>query len=197
MSSPLPRILAGGLLVSLLATGCDARIVDLRPAASSSADTGVPPAGDMGTGPTGDMGTGPLGDMGPLSDLGTGPVEDMGAGPSIPPAGVVTQGALSGLNGYSATGDAQVYSTGSAVEVRLTNGFTSAGVPGPRVVLTTRDVLGDTGIQPAMGDIDLGPILASGDQTLSAPVEAVGAVYAWIYCGPFTVDTARAELTAP
>ncbi len=164
------------LLGAGILAGCDARYIELRPA-SARGDLGLLPRPDAGN--PGDAGTG-------MNDA---------SGTEV----VVLQGILSGLNSYNATGTVSVVRLGDGVthELRFSSDFNSAGVPGPVVVLTQRDVLGNGGIMEAQGDVNLGASATSGAQTFVLPPGAESPNYVWVYCLPFTVDTARAEMTAP
>ena len=172
---------AGPWLVALALLGCDAGYFDLRPAGSDGG------ARDVGV----------LLDATVPGDAGV-PGDSGGCGSACPGEVVISTGTFGGLNGYNAAGSATIVRLGDGShELRLSNDYSSAGVPGPVVVLTTRDTLGNSGVQPAMGDVNLGDVGTSGAHTFPIPAGGEAAAYVWIYCFPFTVDTARATMVAP
>jgi hypothetical protein len=152
------------LLLLLLFAGCEAHFTDLRPE-----DAGF-------TGPPIDAG---------FVDVGPPPADDE----------VILTGTFSGRGRYSGGGGASVVQrTDGTFELVFADDFTVSSVPGPVVVLSTRASLGSR-IDEAQGDINLGVLMSrSGMQSYPVSAAALSAQYAWVFCRPFGVEIARAEL---
>lgn len=118
-------------------------------------------------------------------DIGPAPTEDT----------VVSSGEFAGRSSYTGAGGASVVLLASgAVELRFDDGFQTSSVPGPVVVLTTRPSIGSR-IDPAAGDLEIAALNGtSGAQTYPVPPAALDARFAWVFCRPFGVEIARAEL---
>lgn len=159
----------GGLL------GCEASFVDLRPEGASLADAGDRPT-DAGFLP-GDAGAG---------DLGEGPAT------AIP----VASGDWTGRSDYRASGTVSLVLEPSGQHLLVMSAdFSVSGVPGPVVVLSRRDVLGNR-IDPSQ-DIELGTLRSNtGAQSYEVPAGGDDRMWAWIFCKPFGVEVARARLEA-
>ncbi len=110
-------------------------------------------------------------------------------------ASVLGTGQWSGLRSYSAAGSAEVAISDEGTTVlRFSDDFSVSGVPGPFVVLSSRPSIGSS-IDPGQGDIEIGPLESNrGAQTYEIPVDAANLPYVWIFCKPFGVEIARAEL---
>lgn len=163
------------ILCGALGLGCDARFESLRPG----------PLGDGGTADGGLADNGPL--DGGSSDAGEGADADTGA--------LIATGALEGRSGYGASGSVELRRlVDGSLTLRFSDDFRAQGVPSPIALLTTRDLV-TGGVQPALGDISLGPMSSvTGAQSYAAPEAGAGALYAFVYCLPFTVEVARAQL---
>ena len=199
-------LIACGLAAS--GTACDSIFTDLRPDDERGAPDAAVDAGlDSGQGALVDGGAGAPDAAvfdaltpdagGGAPDAGTSepdagaPVPD--AGTSLPDA-VLARGTFEGRTGYNASGEVQLRRRDGALEVVFGDNFDSQSVPGPVVILSRRDSLGNT-IDPDAGDIELDVLRANtGAQTYSVPPEGADANYAWIYCRPFLVEVARSEL---
>ena len=108
---------------------------------------------------------------------------------------ILKRGTFEGRMGYAASGTVELWRLASGeLEIRFLADFSSAAVPGPVGVLTTRDAIG-VAINSGAGDISFGEVSPSGAQTFSVPAAAADALYAWAYCEPFGVETARAALS--
>jgi len=176
------------LSASLAAFGCDAIYTDLRPAqpavdgAMAGTDGGLV-AVDAGPVPLADAGVAPDG----------GPVVAMDA--ATPASELV--GTFEGRGGYDAAGTATLRSTGEGLELVFSNDFSSAAVPGPVVVVTSRSAIG-TGLT----DADTLVARLDGDSIAGANTFAVDLpappdpAFVFVYCEPFGVETARAALEA-
>jgi hypothetical protein len=161
-------------LFSLAIVGCDASFTDLRPQDALGFDAGLLDAGFV--------------------DGGGADASTEDASDPIPER-TIRRGTFSGRGSYTGRGSVEIVRTSAgAFEARLGADFFASNVPGPHFVLTTRDRIGAR-IDPGAGDIDLGAMSrTSGAQTYAAPAAAENASFAWIYCRPFGVEIARAEL---
>jgi hypothetical protein len=175
------RLTLATLALSGCLFGCDAIYEDLRP---TTAPTRPPSDGG------GADGGGALDGGAPVGGGDAAAVADGGATPEP-----LARGTWRGRTGYSASGTVTLErAPDGALHVRFEDDFDSQSVPGPVVVLSTRSELGSA-IDPAAGDLELGVLESPrGPQRYAAPPEAVGALYAWIYCLPFGVEVARAPL---
>lgn len=162
------------LFVGFLVAGCEARFDSL----SASPPVVTPDAGMSDSG---------LPDAG-LSDAG---MEDGGIEFAL-----FSQGTWEGRSGYRASGSASLWTASDDRGfVQFEDDFESTSVPGPFVVVSTRDSLSG-GVQESLGDQLLGPLQSvSGSQTYQIATGASSLRYVWVYCQPFTVEVARAALT--
>jgi hypothetical protein len=153
------------LLLLALTAGCEAHFTDLRPA-----DSGV------ALGPPIDAG---------FPDIGPPPTNDE----------TLLEGTFSGRGSYRGSGGASIVQrTDGTLELVFADDFEVSSVPGPIVVLSTRPSIGNR-VDESQGDINLGVQKArSGAQTYPVPPAALDAMYVWIYCRPYGVEVARAEL---
>ena len=72
--------------------------------------------------------------------------------------------------------------------------FFATAVPGPVLVLSTRDALG-TEIDTAQGDLEVGPLpRSSGAQFVTFSADPGARRTLWVYCKPFGIEIARAVL---
>ncbi len=163
------------VVVGFLVAGCEARFESLSagspPVAIADAgvsDSGMPDAG--------------------LSDAGQ---DDGGANESVE----FSQGTWEGRSGYRASGSVSLWrAPDDSGFVQFGDDFEATSVPGPFVVVSTRDSLSG-GVQSNLGDQLLGPLQSiAGSQTYQIPTGAASLRYAWVYCQPFTVEVARAAL---
>jgi hypothetical protein len=132
------------------------------------------------------------------SGLGEGPSPDAGffdVGPPPIADRVLLEGTFGGRGRYTGRGGASIVQRmDGSLELALGDDFSVSSVPGPVLVLTTRASIGNQ-IQEGQGDLDLGPLdRNSGAQTYPVPNAALGAIYLWVFCRPFGVEIARAEL---
>ncbi len=106
----------------------------------------------------------------------------------------LAQGVFVGRAGHAGSGDAVLYRVQGRVEVRLAANFSSSGVPGPAVFLTSRDSMGNS--IDAQADIGLGTLRsASGAQRYLVPLGAeLGRRNVFVFCQPFRVEVAKATL---
>jgi hypothetical protein len=111
--------------------------------------------------------------------------------------GAVTfaRGTFEGRDGHSGSGPAElVRLSDGSVELRFGAAFVASGVPGPVVVLSSRDDMGTT-IDSALGDLSLGTLISTrGEQSYPVPGDD-GRRVAFVFCKPFGVEVARAILT--
>jgi hypothetical protein len=126
------------------------------------------------------------------------PAQDPDAGGEVPGGVVVARGVFEGRAGHLGRGGATLLRLpGGTLELRFEPDFSTSGVPGPFVVLSTRAALG-RGIDPGQGDLEIGPLKAvSGEQRYPVPGGDEGRRVAWVYCKPFGVEVSRAVLEAP
>lgn len=108
---------------------------------------------------------------------------------------ILREGAWEGRTSYDATGRAElVQRTDGRIEIVFSDDFDVDRVPGPVVVLSTRESLGRT-VEPALGDIDLGTLKSSqGAQVYEVPSGITEIDYVWVYCDPFGLEVGRAPL---
>ncbi len=186
MRQTLPFILFAFTAVTV---GCDADFVDLRPEnVRAGGSTNSPMVDDSGV------------PMETTDDDSGSSVPDpttQTGSRTLSPGTVVSSGQVVGVGSYTASGTASLVRTeGGTLELQFDDAFMSSNVPGPVAALSTRDVLED-GITPGEGDVLAGIF----ETPIRGPVayvvgdEAEGAGFAWVYCNPFQVEVARAELT--
>jgi hypothetical protein len=169
----MPRYFLAAAL-SALVLGCHARFVDLREPGAGSPDQG------QGPGPGG-----------PLDLAGLG---DAGDGGATPTGKVVARGTFEGRAGHGGDGSAELYrSPDGRIEIRLGSDFRTSAVPGPKVILTSREDMGNR-IDPQL-DIEVAPLAsANGPQTYPVSGGDTGRRNVFIYCKPFSVEVAKAAL---
>lgn len=161
------------IIIFPLLLGCEARFLDQRSGANtigpSQFDAAMPPMDLAGR------------DLAGI-DLAT------------PADKLLAMGSFMGRAGHAGSGDGMLYRTPGGVEVRFAANFTSSGVPGPAVFLTSRDSMG--GSIDSQADINLGTLRStSGAQTYAVPAGAdVGRRNVFVYCQPFRVEVAKAAL---
>ena len=107
---------------------------------------------------------------------------------------LLAKGTFMGRAGHGGSGDGMLYRAKGGVEVRFAANFTSSGVPGPAVFLTSRDNMG--GSIDSQADIALGTLKSTtGAQTYPVPAGAdVGRRNVFVYCQPFRVEVSKATL---
>jgi hypothetical protein len=151
------------LLLAILLAGCSATFVDDRPPPD--------PAG---------------------ADLSEAPRPDL-AGVDAGPERVLARGSFGPRDGHLGEGTVEIVESSGTLTLRFGGDFRVSGVPGPVVVVSTRDDMGTT-IDPAQGDLDLGTLKAtSGAQTYALGADT-GRRVVFVYCKPFGVEVARAIL---
>ena len=112
------------------------------------------------------------------------------------PFGPLASGSFGGRAGHLAVGDASLFRGDEGrVELRFDSLFEVSQVPGPVVVLTSRESIGTT-IDSGLGDLQLGPLSSySGEQ--SYPVRDPGdRRYAFVFCLSYGLEVARARMDA-
>jgi hypothetical protein len=215
---------AAAALCAALLVACDAHFTDLRrPVLGTLADGGGSADGGAGVELDGGAAATPDGggadDGGPMSDGGVAAGNDGGAASDagVPDAGapqvsctaggaapiaaagesILAQGCMTGRAGHAGRGlAALVRRADGEVSLRFGTDFSVSAVPGPVVVLSTRDSLG-TSLQPGQGDQEIAVLLsASGVQSYRVPGGDAGRRYAWVFCKPFGVEVARATLVS-
>ncbi|MCB9618087.1 MAG: hypothetical protein H6724_01405 [Sandaracinus sp.] len=168
--------------------GCEASFTDLRPDDLVVDDAGTPAAPDAQVA----LDAGIVGeDAAVASDAGL-PSEDAGT----PVATVVAAGTWEGRGGYDASGGVSLEHLGGDRYALVTSeDFASASVPAPVLLVSDREALGSR-LMPS--DVRIATLDASqirGAQRFEVTLASVPA-YAWVYCEPFGVETARARLEA-
>ena len=108
--------------------------------------------------------------------------------------GVLSTGTWSGQAGYSASGTVSLLLRNGVRRLEFSDDFRVSSVPGPFVVVSTRPSLaGDVSAQ--MGDVTIAALSSNrGAQSYNIPSEVDAFAYVWVYCQPFTVEIARAQL---
>ncbi len=167
-NAPMNKLI---IMIPLL-LGCDARFLDQRSAedrARGSLDFAMTPADLAG------------------ADLA-------GLDLAEPTDTLLAKGTFMGRAGHGGSGDGMLYRAKGGVEVRFAANFTSSGVPGPAVFLTSRDSMG--GSIDSQADIALGTLKSTtGAQTYPVPAGAdVGRRNVFVYCQPFRVEVSKATL---
>jgi hypothetical protein len=161
--------------------GCDASFVDQRPG-----DDALPLDSRLGDG-------GSIADAVLSGDNGLPGQPDAGTDGVSGPT-VYARGAFSGRSDYQGVGQAELVRRGDVIELRFSDDFATSAVPGPVVVLSSRPDMGSA-IRGDLGDVELGVLKStSGAQTYPLPGGDEGRRYAWIYCKPFGVEVARAQM---
>ena len=163
------------LSAGAMGMACEAGFVDLRPSEISHQTDAE--AGEVQPGST------PDGDRGD---------EDA----SVGQARTVARGTWSGRSDYRASGTAElVLDASGSYRLEFSSDFSSSGVPGPVVVLSRRDVLGNR-LDPSQ-DLELGALRSpTGGQSYDVPPGGDDRMWAWVFCKPFGVEVARARLEA-
>ncbi|MCU0673391.1 MAG: hypothetical protein MUE69_11430 [Myxococcota bacterium] len=173
------------VLTSFVLFACDARFSDLRPEEASldsgtnGVDAAVLPVDASGIDTSQDASRDP-------EDAAT---EDA-------TTAVVATGSFEGRGGYDASGSVTLEHLGGERYALVTSDdFATAAVPSPVLLVSDRDALGSR-LQPS--DVRVATLNASqlrGAQRFELTLTSVPA-YAWVYCEPFGVETARARLEA-
>jgi hypothetical protein len=155
-------------LLGVVLVGCQAHFVDERPASERAAAA----AG--------------------LFDLGGVDFAETDAG------ALLAGGVFAGRDGHLGVGGVSLFARDDGLtELRFDDHFACSDVPGPVVVLTTRDALG-TQLAPARGDLALGPLIAtSGAQRYLVPGGDGGRREVFIFCKPYGLEVAAAQLEGP
>lgn len=153
------------------ALGCHARFVDLRDPAAATPDQGSP------------------GDPGDAPDLAAS-----GGDAGTPVGKVLARGLFEGRAGHGGDGSAELYrSPEGRLEIRLGTDFRVSAVPGPKVILTSREDMG-TRIDAQL-DIEVAPLNSpTGAQTYPVSGVDTGRRNVFIFCKPFSVEVAKAAL---
>lgn len=179
------------VFTSFVLFACDARFSDLRPEeASLDSGTNVVDAArlpvDAGIDTSQDASRDPV-------DAAT---DDAAIEDATTPATVVATGTFEGRGGYDASGRVTLEHLGGDRYALLTgDDFATAAVPSPVLLVSDRDALGSR-LQPS--DVRVATLSAAqlrGAQRFEVTLTSVPA-YAWVYCEPFGVETARARLEA-
>ncbi len=171
--------------------GCDAIYTDLRP--DSPTDSGVTAADAA---PVDAF----VPDGGPGSDAGArdlGPITADAGADAGAPSGVTLVGTFEGRGGYDASGTATLRTRDDHLELVFSDDFASAAVPGPVVVVTSRSAIGTelTSADTIVARLDSSSI--RGANTFEVDLaDPPSPVYVFVYCEPFGVETARAEMVS-
>jgi hypothetical protein len=117
---------------------------------------------------------------------------------SVSAAAVVLRGGeLSGRQGHLGEGRVALVQDGDAYALVFSEDFRSTPVPEPIVIFTLRESVGSAPDENA-GDVVISTLLrASGAQAYAVPSASVGLRYVHVFCEPFGVEVARADLGAP
>jgi hypothetical protein len=170
------------ILSCVVALGCDAHFSDLSPDEAPELDAGAVPTSDAGVAL----------DAAAVDAFVPEP-PDAGTAPT-PTA--VASGNFEGRGGYDAAGSVTLEHLGGDRYVLVTSDdFASAAVPSPVLLVSDRDALGAR-LQPS--DQRVATLNASqirGAHRFELTLASIPA-YAWVYCEPFGVETARARLEA-
>lgn len=176
------------VLTSFVLFGCDARFSDLRSEeASLDAGANVIDAGGAAIDAALEAAT----------DVADASTEDAASPEDASEVVVVATGAFEGRGGYDASGRVRLEHLGGDRYALVTSDdFATASVPSPVLLVSDRDALGSR-LQPS--DVRIAILSASqlrGAQRFELTLTSIPA-YAWVYCEPFGVETARARLEAP
>ena len=111
---------------------------------------------------------------------------------------VVGRGRFAGRDGHLGVGGASLFQRDDGLaELRFDEQFACSDVPGPVVVLTTRDSLG-TRVDPSQGDLPVGPLQASSGAQRYLIVSSLGGRRrVFIYCKPYGLEVAVAGMESP
>lgn len=181
-------------LACLLVVGCEASFEDLRPESEALVPQEPVPQ-DMGEeGESDATGTDALPDEDVDSDgtadaNGTADADDEDDEPTE-----IASGTFEGRGGYGASGSASIWKVGSSWEVRLNEDFVVDSVPGPVMVLTQGSSLGSS-IDASRGDIELGVLESNqGISVFDIGTDPGDRFVLWVFCKPFGLEVARAQL---
>jgi hypothetical protein len=164
--------------------GCDARYSDLRPD-EARVDAGLD-ASPATTDASLDTDAGVALDAAPALDAGLS--EDGSA------AVVIASGPWEGRGGYDAAGQVTLEHLGGDRYALVTSvDFASAAVPSPVLLVSDRDALGSRLLPTDQRVATLDASQLRGVHRFELTLPRVP-TYAWIYCEPFGVETARARL---
>lgn len=183
------------VLTSFALFACDARFSDLRPDEGSlDSGTNVVDGGvDTNRDASRDLEDAALEDAAPEDAA----PEDAAPEDATPAVTVVATGSFEGRGGYDASGRVTLEHLGGDRYALVTSDdFATASVPSPVLLVSDRDALGAR-LQPS--DVRIATLSASqlrGAQRFELTLTSIPA-YAWVYCEPFGVETARARLEAP
>ncbi len=192
MSDVCGRMRHACLLVALL--GCEASFDDLRQ--MSALDAGSPDRDATGAP---DGGLDATSDLDASIDLDAGSISapDGAFDAAAPAPRVVATGTWEGRGGYDAEGGVTLAHLGGDRYALITgDDFVSASVPSPVLLLSDREALGAR-LEPA--EIRVATLSAAqirGMHRYELTLDRVP-TFAWVYCEPFGVETARARLEAP
>jgi hypothetical protein len=171
------------LVVMLTAAGCSAEFTDLRPgdAAEQNNLTTNNPTGNNGVDAS---------DAGTMTDSSRPDANASDSGPTSET--LIATGDFVNVD-YETEGSAQYWQLGDgSYEVRLSMDFASQGVPGPALALSPRNPLGGS---VAADELDLGALTTdAGAQSYALPGNPADFAFAWIWCKPFGLDVAYAEM---
>ncbi len=186
-------VLASLVGLAAVSAGCDANFIDLRdPAAIARAQRDDPIVIRL------DGGSDPLGAAGSSPDAGfvDGGAFNSAGAPVSTDDTLTAVGSWGGRSNYRAAGQASyVLRPDGVTELRFSDDFSVSRVPGPLVVITARPTIGRGGVDPNAGDVPLGTLRSErGSQVYEVPAGAEDRLYVWVYCDPFSVEVARAEL---
>jgi hypothetical protein len=182
-------------LVALLAA-CSAEFTDLRPPeARSNTSVGSNSDPDAGFDPNTDP------DGGATTDSDAGRIDQTDAGTAEPDSGgntdpgaetLIATGDFTNV-AYDTVGSAQYWQLADGTyEVRLSPDFVVSGVPGPAIAVSPRNPL-DGRIDS--DELDIGALTSnSGPHAYALPGNPADFGFVWIWCKPFGLDVAFAEM---
>ncbi|MFN3200597.1 MAG: hypothetical protein ACE366_19515 [Bradymonadia bacterium] len=173
------------MAVCALSAGCDASFEDLRSAEERAPVTPESPPAPQADPPGESLAEGPgEGSEGEGGEDET-PAEDI----------VVARGTWEGRSDYAAGGEVLLIQRADGnYEFELSDDFRTADLPGPTLVISSRESLGSS-LSAAAGDIEITRLdRVTGAQIHEIPTDPEGRRVAWVYCKPFGIEMARAIL---
>lgn len=107
----------------------------------------------------------------------------------------IATGRFTGLRNYEVSGGVTLEACAVGYKLRFDSDFDSDSIPGPVVLLSTRDDVTND-ISPERGDVELGELTSrGGEQEYFGTVgDPNGFTRAWVYCKPFTVAVGVATI---
>lgn len=177
------------IAASALLAGCSAEFTDLRPPDGTESRTDAGDDTDAGSSAANNPDPTDAGvDTGDETDAAAADAANNGGDEEA----LIATGDFVNVD-YQTSGSAQYWRLADgSYEIRLTADFSTQGVPGPALALSPRNPLGGAidADELGLGGLDAN----SGAQSYPLPGPPDDYSYAWIWCEPFGLDVAFAQM---